>query len=73
MQAEPEWAREGLLLIKSAEMHLLEVCPFEVRIEGDENFSCRAVSRGESIPLRKKIPMRFPSGELSFSMRFYQD
>jgi hypothetical protein len=61
------------MAIKTGAVHVLDVTPFDLLIEGDEKYSCLAVAKGESIPLRKKLVMRFPSGELTYSMRFYQN
>jgi hypothetical protein len=40
----------------------LDVTSFELRIEGDEKYVNVAVCKGEPIPLRKKLIMKFPSG-----------
>jgi hypothetical protein len=61
------------MAVKSGSVHVLDITPFDVRIEGDEKYSCLAVAKGEGLPLRKKIPMKFPSGELTYSMRFFQN
>lgn len=41
-----EWLREGLMAVKSGSVHVLDITPFEIRIEGDEKYSCLAVSKG---------------------------
>lgn len=73
MPANEEWLREGLLAMRTGSAHVLEVTAFEIRIEGDEKYSSVAVKKGETLPLRKKMEMRFPSGELTYSMRFFQN
>jgi hypothetical protein len=62
IQCKEDWVREGILGIKTGAVQVLEVTPFDLRIEGDEKYSCIVIVKGESIPLRKKIVMKFPSG-----------
>ncbi len=47
--------------------------PFDIKMEGDEKAFAHLVKKGESVPLRKKLNLTFPSGELTFSLKFYQN
>lgn len=54
--------RYGLEDIKIGKFHILDIVTFQLRIEGDEKYANTIIVKGETVPLRKKIPMKFPAG-----------
>ena len=54
IDAQKTWIKEGLNLVKSQQIQLLDICPFDIRMQGDEKLSTVMVRKGQSIPLRKR-------------------
>jgi hypothetical protein len=42
-------------------------------MEADEKLAAKLIEKGEGLPVRIKKAMQFPSGELTYSMKFYQN
>lgn len=73
IDSDPSAVRKGLQLLQFGTMTVLDIYPFDLKMEGDEKTFAYLVRKSESIPLRKRWNLTFPSGELTFSLKFYQN
>jgi hypothetical protein len=46
VEAQKGWIKEGLLAIKSEAIQVMDICPFDLRMEGDEKLSAHLVHKG---------------------------
>ena len=48
--------------MKTEGVHVIDICPFDLRLEGDEKLKINLIKKGQALPLRKKQTLKFPSG-----------
>ena len=50
------------MLVKSDQIQLVDICPFDLKMQGEDKHETVVASKGEAIPLRKRFGLKFPSG-----------
>ena len=73
IDCDPTAIKQGLIYLQDSSIKILDIYPFDLKMEGDDKTFAHLVRKGESLPLRKKCSLTFPSGELTFSLKFYQN
>ena len=46
MFADHDELRRGLLLMKTEGVHVIDICPFDLRLEGDEKLKINLIKKG---------------------------